>query len=111
VSTVSGKIIIPSKAPKVSATRAAVRVRDVTYSDSAELVAERVTVVDVAPGVPIDFSIDVPDDRLSDRVTLNLEVHIDLDGSGYFSPGDLVSMHPHRILPTTHQVDVPVSLV
>lgn len=111
MSTVTGKIIVPSKAPKVSATRAAVRVRDVTYADSAELVAERTMVVNVAPGVPIDFRIDVPDDKMSAGLTLNLEVHIDLDGSGYFSPGDLVSRERHRILANTHHVDVPVSLV
>lgn len=111
MSTVTGKIVVPSKAPRVSATRAAVRIRDVTYSDSAELVAERLMVVDVAPGVPIKFSIDVPDDKFSGGARLNLEVHIDLDGSGFFSPGDLVSRQPHRILPGTNNVDVPVSLV
>lgn len=112
MSTVTGRIVLPSQAPTVSATRAAVRIRDVTYADTAELVAELLMVVDVAPGKPpIPFSIEVPDGRLSGGLTLNLEVHIDIDGSGYFSPGDLVSMKHHRILANTRDVEVPMSLV
>ena len=111
MSTVQGKIIVPSNAPTVSAVRAVVRIRDVTFSDASELVREVQSVENVQPSVPIDFNIDVPDDKLSDKVNLNLEVHIDLDGSGFFSPGDLVSMEPHRILPDTRDVNVPVSLV
>lgn len=112
MSTVNGKIIVSSKAPTVSAVRVVVRIRDVTYPDTPELVEEIQMVRNVAPDMPpIDFSIGVPDDKLSDKVNLNLEVHIDLDGSGNFSPGDLVSMKSHRILPDTRDIDVPVSVV
>ncbi|MGH3912129.1 MAG: hypothetical protein ACRDTC_01755 [Pseudonocardiaceae bacterium] len=111
MSTVEGNIVIPSQAHTVNAARAAVRIRDITYSDAPELISERLMVIDVAPGTPVPFSIDVPDNRFSGTPTLNLEVHIDLDGSGNFSPGDLVSMQPHRILPDTRRIDVPVSLV
>lgn len=110
--TVTGKILIPEQASVLKAVHAVVRVRDVSRSDSrAAPVAESRMVVDVAPEKEIRFRIDVPDDKLSGKVKLNLEVHIDLDGSGYFSPGDLVSMQPHRILPDTREVDVPVSLI
>ncbi len=111
MSTVQGNIIVPPKAPTVSAVRTVVRIRDVTFSDTSKLVNEVQIVSDVEPGKPISFKIDVPDDKLSDKVNLNLEVHIDLDGNGFFSPGDLVSLEPHRILADTREVNVPVSLV
>lgn len=113
VGIVRGSIVIPPDAPAVSATRVTVRVRDLAYSDASErpLIAESSTIVTVAPDARIDFSVDVPDGRLPEGSTPNVEVHIDLDGSGYFSPGDLVSMEPHWILPDTRDVNVPVSLV
>lgn len=112
MSIVTGRIVIPSKAPTVRATRTVVRVRDVTRCGSlAAPVAEIRMVVDVAPDKEIRFSIDVPDDKRSDKIRLNLEVHVDLDGSGHFSPGDLVSMKPCRVLPGTRDLDVPVSMV
>ncbi|MCA1671805.1 MAG: YbaY family lipoprotein [Actinobacteria bacterium] len=110
--TVTVNVVVPSVAPTVNGVSAVVRIRDVTYADASELVAESRRVVDVAPDMaPITFSIDVPDEKLSDDLTLNLEAHIDLDGSGNFSTGDLVSMKPHRILPDTHDIEVPVSVV
>lgn len=114
VGTVKGSIVVPSEVLTVKA-RATVRVRDLTYSDAPERrpVAESSTIVDVVPDARIDFTVEVPDGRLSEGSTPGVEVHIDLDGSGYFSPGDLVSMEPHWLFPARPDVplDVPVSVV
>ena len=50
---------------------------------------------------------------MADGLMPSVEVHIDLDGSGYFSRGDLISMEPHWVLPTTPDapIDVPVSVI
>ncbi len=112
---VRGSIVLPPEAPTVSATRATVRVRDLTYSDAPErrLVAEHSMIVNVAPEARIGFSFDVPEGRVPAASTPSVEVHIDLDGSGYFSPGDLVSMAPHWLFLATPDspIDVPVSVV
>jgi len=110
--TVTGRIVVPPEAPRVSATLARVRVRDITYSAiPLTPVVEIRMLVEVAPEADIEFSIDLPD-GLSTGPRLDLEVHIDLDGSGYFSPGDLVSMQLCPVLPATPAapIDVPVSV-
>jgi hypothetical protein len=116
MNTVSGELVIPEGALKVSAAQVVVRVRDTTYSDApaVEPVAQEVLVADVAPGAHIPFSIEVPVDAL-DRVArgemeLNLEVHVDLDGSGNFSGGDLVSMRPQPVGPDTPDQALVIAL-
>lgn len=115
VGIVRGSIIVPPKAPTASEIHARVRVRDLTYSDAPKrpLAAESNTIVTVAPDARIDFSVDVPEGRLPEGSTPSIEVHIDLDGNGYFSPGDLVSMAPHWLLPATPDtpIDIPVSVI
>ena len=115
VSMVRGSIVVPPDAPTVRAARAVVRVRDLAYSDAPErqVVAGSTMIADVAPDVRIDFSVDVPDGTVADGLMPSVEVHIDLDGSGYFSRGDLISMEPHWVLPTTPDapIDVPVSVI
>lgn len=116
--TVAGEIVIPDGAPNAGAVRAAVRVRDITFSDApaAEPVATQDLILDVAPGAHLDFSVDVPDDAI-DRVAageleLNLEVHVDFDGSGTFSVGDFVSLTAQPIGPdTVNPVIVDVVMV
>ncbi len=115
VSIVCGSIVVPPDAPTVRAVQAVVRIRDLAYSDAPQrpVVAESSMIVNVAPETRVDFSVDVPDGRVADGLTPNVEVHIDLDGSGYFSRGDLVSMEPHWVLPATPDapIDIPVSVI
>lgn len=112
---VTGRILLPAQAPTVTGMRATVRVRDLSYSDAPQraLLAGHSTMVDVSPEARIDFSIEIPAGSVLAGSTPSLEVHIDLDGNGYFSPGDLVSMAPHWLLLMTPgvPVDVPVSVV
>ncbi|MGH4021715.1 MAG: M12 family metallopeptidase [Pseudonocardiaceae bacterium] len=112
---VRGRIMVPSDAPTVRAAGAVVWIRDLAYSDAPQrqVVAGSSRVVDVAPDVPIGFSVDVPDGTVADGLTPSIEVHIDLDGSGYFSRGDLVSMEPHWVFPATPDapIDVQVSVI
>jgi hypothetical protein len=79
---------------------AVVCVRDIAFSDAPRTrpVAQTNMTVDVAPDAHIGFRVTVPDSALNDKdMALNLEVHIDLDGSGTFSRGDLVSLKAQPI--------------
>jgi hypothetical protein len=116
MATVSGELVVPAGALTVSAAQIRVQIRDITFSDAPAVqpVKEKVLVADVAPGAQIAFDIDVPDDAL-DRVAhgkmeLNLEVHVDLDGSGNFSSGDLVSMQAQPIGPDSPNTALVIQL-
>jgi hypothetical protein len=119
VGTVTGQLVVPQEGPTVKGTRAAVRIRDITLSDAPAPtpVAETTMVVDVAPRAHIPFSVDVPDEALGrvaeNKLSLNLEAHVDLDGSGTFSRGDLVSLTAQPIGPESPgtPLEVPLSTV
>lgn len=119
MSTVHGTLQIPGNAPTVDA-QCTLTVRDVTHSDAsvAEPVAQTSLFVRVDPqGAPPEFSIDVPEAVLEEveqgKKALNLEVHVDVDGSGLFSPGDLVSMQAQPIGPSSvgTELHVPLTVV
>jgi hypothetical protein len=119
MTTVRGTLRIPPESPSVDA-QCTLTVRDVTHSDAsaAEPVAQTSLFVRVDPrGAAPEFSLDVPDAALNQvgqgKKALNLEVHVDLDGSGLFSPGDLVSMHAQPIGPDSANaaLEVPLALV
>jgi hypothetical protein len=119
VKTVGGELVLPGTAPTVGGAHALLLVRDVTLADAPAPtpVAENDLTVDLAPDAHIGFTIDVPDaalDRVGqNKMALNLEVHIDLDGSGDFSRGDLVSLTAQPIGPETPGTPlvVPLELV
>jgi hypothetical protein len=119
VKTVGGELVLPGTAPAVPGAHALLRVRDVTLADAPAPVpvSERDLVVDLAPDAHLGFTIDVPDEALDkvaqNKMALNLEVHIDLDGSGSFSRGDLVSLQAQPILADTpgRPLTVPLETV
>jgi inner membrane protein involved in colicin E2 resistance len=116
MSTVTGNLALPADSPTSSGARAAVVVRDITFSDApaATPVAQSDLTVDVAPGAHIPFSVEVPQGALdrvaTNKLALNLEVHIDLDGDGTFSAGDLVSLKAQPIGPETPGTPLEVPL-
>jgi hypothetical protein len=117
VSTVRGFLLLPGNAPTAARVPAVVRVRDITFSDApAEAPVQQIEMlVDIAPGARRPFSIDLDDEWLAkvgrNECELNLEVHIDRDANGIFSPGDLVSMQAHPLGPTAADTEQEVSLV
>jgi hypothetical protein len=117
MTAVTGTLVLPGDAPMLDGVSAAVRVREITFSDAPaeEPVQEKEMRVDVIPGAQIAFDIDVPDEWL-ERVSrrqceLNLEVHIDRDGNDVFSPGDFVSMNAHPVTRDTVGIPMEVPLV
>jgi putative lipoprotein len=85
-------------------------VRDVADLGEPPRVVATATVGDVPvrSGRRIPFRVEVPDGCL-DR-PLNLDVHVDMDGSGVFSAGDLITTATLPVLTggAPSHVDVPV---
>lgn len=89
-----GEAVLPDTTPTRPAARMLVEVRDVSLSDGdtpARVVIRAVLDnVPLAPNRIIEF--DVDDVPLAARgQSLALRVHVDLDGTGTVTPGDLVT--------------------
>jgi len=107
--TVSGILTLPADAPVGTAGRTAIRVRDVTRADLPELVHESlVPGLPVAPGDSVPFTFQI-DDVDSGR-QLNLEVHMDMDGSDNLTPGDLITTECVPVLVDGAESEVRVPL-
>ena len=89
-----GEAVLPESAPARPAARMLVEVRDVSLADgdTPALVVTRAVLdnIPLAPGRIIEFDLD--DVPLAARgQSLALRVHVDLDGTGTVTPGDLVT--------------------
>jgi uncharacterized lipoprotein YbaY len=95
VITLQGTVAPPANVAIDPATTVRVTVQDVTQADRPIQVASE---AQAAGSPPVAFSIDIPD-RDYTRVALNLNVHVDRDGNGFFSRGDLICLTPHPVEP------------
>jgi hypothetical protein len=102
--TIRGQLELPDDVRKTNNVRVVVRLRDITYSDAPAPTpeAEAHSIENIDPAMPIiGFSLDVSDEVLAQvderKRVLNVEAHVDLDGSGSFSPGDLVTLDAHPL--------------
>jgi putative lipoprotein len=89
--------------------RAAVRVvvEDVSLADApARTVAERV----LPPGSAVPGPVRLTVDQVDPRARYAVRVHVDTDGSGTVSRGDLVSTASHPVLTFGHPTAVRVPL-
>lgn len=113
--TVSGTVEFPPNLLPVGTATVYVRVEDVSRMDAPSLLVASQTLRDVPmpppPGEPVSFAILVP--SYDPRLSYSVRVHVDRDGDGQVSVGDLVSTFSHPVL--THgagsEVIVPVSVV
>jgi uncharacterized lipoprotein YbaY len=89
--TVTGNIRLPHDAPVGTAAQTLIRVRDVTFPDLPAVVVGEQTLpnVGVAPDKEVSFALTM-DDVDVNRL-FNLDVHVDMDGSNTFTPGDLIT--------------------
>lgn len=113
---ITGTLVVPPAVAGFTAFCTAL-VRDITHSDSpvVEPVASTRWQLTYQPGVPPDFTVaGIPDavlDAVEDGTTaLNLEVHVDLDGSGAFSVGDLATLKAYPVTRATATTPIAVEL-
>jgi len=107
--TVSGTLTLPADAPIGAAVRTALRVRDITLADLPVLVHETLLLgLPVTPSGIVPFSFQIDD--VAPKRLLNLEVHVDMDGSDNLTPGDLITTERVPVLVDGAEQDVSVPL-
>jgi len=96
--TVAGEIAFPPNVPDRVAKSVLIEIRDVSYADAPSTVvaSSRIENVHVSPGGRLPFELQAPE--LSRPGTLAIRVHVDWEGDGRLSPGDLL---------TTESISVP----
>lgn len=110
--TVAGRVLVPATTPDGTARRLVVDVSDVSLADASAVLLASVEMRDVAigPGARVAFALaEVPDG--APRASLAARAHVDMDGTGRFAAGDLLTT-VHVPVPLTGDVDdleVPVS--
>jgi uncharacterized lipoprotein YbaY len=113
--TVTGTIVFPAAAPAGPPATIHVRIEDVSRADAPATVLASLTLEAVAvpppAGEPVTFAIPVTTYDPGARYTVR--VHVDRDGDGRVSRGDLVSTAHHPVLTAGAGtvVTVPVSVV
>lgn len=113
---ITGTLAIPPTVTTFTAMCTAL-VRDITNSDSPDPqpVAVNRWELTYLPGTPPPFTVTgIPEAALNAAATgtmaLNLEVHIDRDGSGALSSNDLASLAPYPVTRATTESPVSVQL-
>lgn len=105
--------VLPPDAPRTTAARVVAEVRDVSLADAPSVVVgEAVRVgAPLAPGGRLSFTIPVAD--VEPRRSYAVRVHVDTDGDGEVSPGDLLSTRAHPVLTggAPAEAIVPLTLI
>jgi uncharacterized lipoprotein YbaY len=92
---VTGEVLLDE--PVSGSATVRVTVEDVTRADALARAAGEVTIA-LAPSArgPVPFAVEVA--AVDPRASYALRVHVDLDGDGEVSAGDLVSTQSHPVL-------------
>jgi putative lipoprotein len=98
--SVKGEIVLPADAPEREAKTVLIEVRDVSVADApSQVVATtRLANIECRPNERIPFELPTPEAPASRM--LAVRVHVDWDGDGSVSSGDLL---------TTESIPVPVA--
>lgn len=95
---VTGTIIFPAGLPAGAPATVVARIEDVSRADAPATVLSSVTLsgatIPPPPGEQVVFSIPVPD--YDPRMRYSVRVHVDRDGDGQVTVGDLVSTSSTR---------------
>jgi uncharacterized lipoprotein YbaY len=88
---IDGTVQLPPDCPARRAAHVVVEVRDVSIADadSVLLARQQIDDAELGPGGSLPFALDVPE--VDPRCRLALRVHVDVDGTGVVSEGDLLT--------------------
>jgi len=91
-------VAVPPGTTAAFATVVTVEIRDVTRADAPSTVAgaQRAGNVVLAPGAELRFR--VPVAEVDPRASYTVRVHVDVDGDGRVSTGDLITTVSHPVL-------------
>lgn len=110
--TVAGQIVFPENAPKQQARTVSVEVHDMGLADAPSKILARTQLknVRVGPNGRLKFKVSVPELQ---RGMQAFRVHVDWDGDGRVSAGDLLTTQVITVPAAgeTAPVDVPVTVI
>ncbi|MGM9474515.1 YbaY family lipoprotein [Pseudarthrobacter sp. YS3] len=105
--TVHGVLHVPGEVPQ-HAARLVVRVLDVGRADAAsEVIVEKI-ITDAHLASETPFEVSVPKNTVGPSYIL--QVHVDLAGTGTFSPGDYLTTQAYPVLAGGPDEDLEVKL-
>lgn len=109
---VQGVIELPSDAPEFTPAGILVELEDVSRADAPSPVVQRVQIPPraLSGGAVVPFVLEVPAERVSERNSYSIRVHVDLSGTGEIQPGDYISMQSFPVLTQGHGDRVCVSV-
>ena len=110
--TIRGEIVFPSNAPKRLARLVTIELHDISLADApSKMVAEtRLKDVQVRPDEDLPFTIKAPEEESQGAA---FRVHVDWDGDGHVSAGDLLTTQVIYVPGAGEAglVQVPVTLI
>lgn len=113
--TVQGEIILPGNDLPAETADVIVQVEDVSRADAPSVVIaeQRQSGVSLRGGAVLPFVVEVPAERVDERNSYSVRVHVDVSTPGEVNVGDLVSTQSHPVLTRGHgdRVQVNVKLV
>ena len=97
MANVSGNILLPQNISREKSRRVLIEVRDTSVADAPSTVVAQQSLKNVAlaPSLSIPYSLEVPAGQSQRH--LSLRVHVDLDGTGVVTPGDLLTVQAYPI--------------
>jgi hypothetical protein len=109
--TIQGHVVFPGDAPKRKAKHVTIELHDASLEDAPSKMLTQTRLKDVAiePGGSTAFKIEAPEAARG----VAFRVHVDWDGDGKVSAGDLLTTQVIRMpaLDETKPVQVPVTLI
>ena len=110
--TIRGRIDLPEAdvPPRVAAM--VVQVEDISRADAPSTVIgeQRVEDVELRPGEPLTFAVEVPAEGLDERHLYSVRVHLDVTGGGDIRKGDLITMQTYPVLTRGHGDEAAVTV-
>ena len=110
MTTMRGEAVLPESTPTRPAARMTVEVRDVALEHVPAGVVTRTVLenVPLAPNRIIEFDLDLPETPADRRLALH--VHVDVEGTGTVSAGDLVTVE-HVPVTADHELVATLSRI
>ena len=107
---VKGKITFEKETPPFTGATLYVRLENVTDADIASQVVADYVQQNVAfdPNTDRELLFSIAGDAPDSRVSYAVRVHIDIDGDGAVSRGDLISMQSYPVITFGHPKEVSI---
>ncbi len=107
--TIKGQIVFPPNAPERKARLITIELHDISVADApSTMVAEtRLRNVQVRPDEDLPFTVKAPEESQGAA----FRVHVDWDGDGSVSAGDLLTTQVIYVPGAGQTVQVPVTLI